>query len=141
MTARIWRWSLAATVMPVQPEAQGVLDLGGGGSGKARGAGAHPRVGGQPVDVVPGEPGVIHGRQTGVDGQVEVAAIEAASDRRLADPRDDSPALQRLLDGRAHRSRHRPEERELDVVVVLEHHLHRHAGRGPRRARRRPGWW
>ena len=64
---------LAPSVVPVEGEAQRVLDLGGGGTGEPGGARPHARVGGQPVDVVPGEAGVGHRGQAGLEGQVELA--------------------------------------------------------------------
>ena len=75
-------------------QAQGVLDLGGRGPGEAARAHAGTGEGGQPVDVVAGEPGVGDGLQAGVDGEVELAAPEPPPDVGLADARDDRPALE-----------------------------------------------
>ncbi len=69
--------ALAATVVPVDPEAQGVLDLGGARPGEAGRAGAHAGVGGDPVDVVAGEPGIGDGGERGLDGEVELGPPEA----------------------------------------------------------------
>ena len=60
------------------------------------GADARTREGGQPVDVVTGEPGVGDGRQAGVQSEVELATPEPATHVGLADARDDRPAFEPL---------------------------------------------
>ena len=90
-----------AAVVPVELQPEGVLDLGCPRAGEAHVA-AHPGpgIGGQPVDVVPGQAGVGDGGQAGVDGQVDLGATEPPADVGLADAGDGGLALGR---GGAHR--------------------------------------
>ena len=76
-------------VVPVELQAQRVLDVGARRARRSRPCPCPPGEGGEPVDVVAGEPGVGHGLQAGLHGQVEVGASEAPADGRLADARDD----------------------------------------------------
>ena len=84
--------------MPVERQAQGVLDLRRGRPSEGRRAGAHAGVGGDAVDVVAVEPGVGNGRQRRLDRQVEIGPPETASHGGLPDARDDGSPLERLLD-------------------------------------------
>ncbi len=72
--------SLGAAVVPVELEAEGILDFGGSRAGKAGHAGPGTGVGGQPVDVLPGQPGVGDGIEAGVDSQIDVGSTEPATD-------------------------------------------------------------
>ncbi len=128
MTARIWAGALGSAVVPVEPQAQGVLDFGARRSGESAHADAAARIGGQPVDVLAGQPGVLDGGQAGLDGEVDVGAAQPAPDGRLADAGDGGLPLGR---GRAHAATagrrpvggHRPEERQEHVVLLLEDDL------------------
>ncbi len=92
--------ALEPAVVPVELQAQGVLDLGGRRTGEPARAHAGTGERGQSVDVVAGEAGIGDGAQAGLDGEVELAAPQPPSDGGLADARDDRPALEAL--GRAH---------------------------------------
>ncbi len=92
--------SLAAAVVPPEPQAQRVLDLWGGRPGEPRRAGPHPGIGREPVDVLAGEARVVDRREAGLDREVEVAALEVAPDLGLPDARDHRLALERVR--RAH---------------------------------------
>ena len=97
------RRPLATAVVPVQRQAEGVLDLWRRRAAEARRAGAHARVGGEAVDVVTAEPGIGNGGQRRLHRQVEVGAAQASAHGGLPDARDDGASLQRLLDRcRAH---------------------------------------
>ena len=112
---------------------------GVGGPAKPGVPGAHGRVGGEPVDVVAGQPGVGDGGQARLDREVEVGAAQPAPHVGLPDARDDGPALQGLLEAGLTTRVRRREERDPHVLVMLEDHPHRHGRCARRRARRRPG--
>ena len=90
------RGALAPAVVPVQGQAQGVLDLRRGRAGESGRPRPHAGIRREPVDVVAGQPGVGDGGQARLHRQVEVGATKPASHIRLPDSRDDGLALQRL---------------------------------------------
>ncbi len=90
---------LPSAVVPVEPQPQRVLHLGTARAGEPRGAGSHPRIGGQPVDVVAGEAGVVHGGQARLDGEVQVAPVQGPAHGRLADAGDHGAAFEWFFDG------------------------------------------
>ena len=126
-----------AAVNPGRPQLQRLRQRGDPALGKARRP--HPAgVGGQPVDVVQGEAGILDGRQAGVHGQPQRVHHEPAANGGLADPSQCHPFLK--LDGRSPRARGtdvavggdgeglaRPlgvglEKRHVDVAGLLEQH-------------------
>ena len=84
---------LQAAVEPVEVEPQGVLQLDDADAGEPRRRVHVAWVGGEPVDVGAGQPGVLDSRQGSVDREVERVPVQAAADVGLSDPRDRSGAL------------------------------------------------
>ena len=85
--------ALGTAVVPVELEAECVLHLGCAGPGEAAHAEPRSRVGGQPVDVVPGQTGVGDGPEAGIQSEVEVSAPEPPADFGLPDAGDGRLAL------------------------------------------------
>jgi hypothetical protein len=74
-------WALGATVVPVEPKTEGVLDRG------PRRPALSARICGQSIDVRRSEPGVFDSRDGGVDGQVEHVPVEPSTYLGGADAR------------------------------------------------------
>ena len=108
------------------------------GPAKPGGARPHARIGGQPVDVVAGEAGVVDGGQAGLDGEVEVAPTERAGRSPTGRcPEMTARALERDLGRLTPPTRRgRAEQREVDVLVLLEDDLDRPSRSRRPRARR-----
>ena len=96
-------------------------------------------IGRQAVDVVEREAGVVHRGEAGVDGQRQRVDHQPAPDRRSTDAREHRAVLEAVA--RQRRARRRPlrladeidrvvvlagrlEQRQPDVVVLLEAHGH-----------------
>ena len=74
---------------PVQVEPERLLELDHADTGEARRHAHVPGVGGDAVDVVDRQAGVLEGCEGGVDRQVEGISVDPAADLALPDPADD----------------------------------------------------
>src|SRR5690606_21429950 len=86
-TAKLPR-RLTAAGKPVQPQAQGVLELEHPHRGHARGGGSLARPGGDTVDILRGQAGIGNGLKAGIDGEIKPRAPQVAAHRGLADAAD-----------------------------------------------------
>ena len=79
--------------VPVELQAERILDLDHATTREARRRVHVPRVGGDAVDIFAGETGVGDGIQAGVQGEPEGRSVEAPPDVGLTDAADDGAAL------------------------------------------------